>query len=124
MVEGLRVRLPHLLVRDSAVALEEMASRILERREVGGVGEHPGHELFDGDGGAEVDDVSDEVGRVDFGIVDLNHHPVFREPFLPNVDTDGGRQNHVADICEEPLIAFVVSSNQVRTRFHSTSASS
>lgn len=61
MVEGLRARLPHLLVRDGAVKLEERDSRILERRRVGGVGGHPGRELVDGDGGAEVDDISDNL---------------------------------------------------------------
>jgi hypothetical protein len=57
VVEGLRARLPHLLVRDGAVELEETVSWILERRRVGRVGEHPGRELVDGDGGAEVDGV-------------------------------------------------------------------
>ena len=90
MVEGLRARLPHLLVRGGAVELEETVPRILERRRVGGVGVHPGRKLVDGNGGAEGDDVSDEVGRVDFGIVGLNHRPVFLPPFLPDVETDGG----------------------------------
>lgn len=89
VVEGLLARPSNLLVTESCLGLEETVSRILERRRVGGVKEHPGRELVDGDGRAQVDDVSDEVGRVDFGIVDLNHYPVLREPFLPDVEADG-----------------------------------
>ena len=68
------------------------------------MGEHPGRELFDGDGDAEVNGVSDEVGRVDFGIVDFNHRPIFCETFLSNVATDGGRQNDMAEDTVLPLL--------------------
>lgn len=66
--------------------------------------EHPGRELVDGYGGAEVDDVSDEVGQVNFRIVDFNRRPVLREPFIPDVETDGGRQNDVAEDTVLPLL--------------------
>lgn len=81
-----------------------MVSRVLERRRLSGMRAHPGRELVDGYGGAEVDDVSDEVGQVDFRIVDFNHRPVLREPFIPDVETDGGRQNDVAEDTVLPLL--------------------
>ena len=65
-----------VLVWDGAVEVEETVSQILEvqvsrkpfpqveRRQVGTVGEHPSHEIVDGDDGAEVDDIYNEVGQV------------------------------------------------------------
>ncbi len=56
------------------------------------------------DGSAVVYDVSNKVSRVDFGFINLNHHPVLHEPFLPNVETDGGRQNDTAEDTVLPLL--------------------
>jgi hypothetical protein len=47
MVEGLRARLLHILVRNGDVEPEVTVSRVLERRRVGVVGENPGGELVD-----------------------------------------------------------------------------
>ena len=80
VVAGLLVILLHLLVRDGTVEFVEMVSRILERRRVSGVVAHPGGELFNGDVGAEIDGVSGEVGRVEFGLVNPNHRPASSLP--------------------------------------------
>jgi hypothetical protein len=47
MVEGLRARLLHILVRDGDVDPKETVSRVLEQRRAGVMEEHPGGELVD-----------------------------------------------------------------------------
>ena len=61
------------------------------------MGAHPRGELVDGDVDAEVHNVPDEVGRVDLGRFDLDNGPILGEPVILDVETDGGRQNDVAD---------------------------
>jgi len=92
---GLRARPPHLLVKDGAGELEEAISWVLEQRRVSTVGVHPDREISDGDSGPKVDNISNKVGQVNFGIVNLDHCPIFRKSFLSNVER--GRYNDVAE---------------------------
>jgi hypothetical protein len=86
---GVRVRLPRLVVGDEAEEFLEAVSGILEGGLVGWV--HPRGESVDGDVGAEVHIVPDNVGQVDLGRADLHDSPIFGKSTVPDVETDGRR---------------------------------
>ena len=112
VVEGLQARLPHLLVRDGAGELEEAISWILEQKRAETVGVHPDRKLFDGDGSAEVDNISNKVGQIDFGIVYLDHCPILRKPFLSDIER--GRWD---DVAEDTVLPVLPVFGDVRAEF-------
>ena len=97
VVEGFRVRLPRLFVRNNAGELMETISGIFEGGWVACVGGHPRGEVLHRDVDAKIYNVPDEVGGVNLGRVNLDDGPVFIKPAVPNVASNGGRQKDVAD---------------------------
>ena len=111
VVASVRVRFPHLFVRDEADELVETLSAKVEEKRVGRVGVPPRGEPVDADVDAEVHNVPDKVARVNLGRVDLDNSPVLGEPVVPDVESDRGGQN---DVTNDSVLAVLPVTGGVR----------
>ena len=97
VVDVLGAGVTHLGVGNGAVELEKAVRGVLERRFVGMVRVYPVGKGPDGDLGPKVNSVSNEVGGVDFGGIDLDDRKVLSETVLPGTENERGGKNDMTN---------------------------